>query len=347
MNMTRQFLILVLPIFACVLSYIYAQTPYDNFAPEQRGKELLQLSYKQFCLLNINSDDSIHFAIFDVNTLTMSIYSKNMIIIGTKNLNPMTSKFLSIDKFTEKFPWQSPYCYAANNPVTNMDINGDSTFRFDSNGKYLGLFDIDQSGIRGVIGYKISYNDKNNTSQTMFMPTLNFTFNDPTFDVNQLSNMNVGDQVITILTEKNMNALMENSDIFSSDAQGFIDRYRFALNEFNGGKMDYSQRYFTHAFNVSFQEDGVGGFIIFGNSPQAYNLMDAGNFMWGQSMKNMGFYYSTAQLGSQFNENFHDASGDQRAIRAGYHYQINDNGAIMNSVFLIPQLSGRIKSKYY
>lgn len=345
--MRRQFIILLLTIFTCTLSYVKAQTPYDNFAPEQREKEMLQLSNKQFCLLNVNFNDSIHFAIFDANTLDMSFYSKNKDLIGTKKINPMNSKFLTVDRFAEKFPWQSPYCYAANNPVSYIDINGDSTYRFDPNGKYLGLFDTYQSGIRGVIGYNKSYKDKNGNSQSMFMPTLNFTFNDPTFDVFQLSNMKVGDQGVTLFTEGNMNALMENSEIFSAEAQGLIDRYRFALNEYNGGRMDYSQRYFRHAFNVGFHEDGVGGFIIFGNSPQAYNLMDAGNFMWGQSMKNMGFYYTTAQFGSQYNENFHDAAGDQKAIKAGYFYQINTNRAIMNSVFLTPQLSGRIKSKYY
>ncbi len=34
--------------------------------------------------------------------------------------------FTTRDRFCEKFPWQSPYCHAANNPVNYIDVNGDS-----------------------------------------------------------------------------------------------------------------------------------------------------------------------------------------------------------------------------
>jgi hypothetical protein len=31
-----------------------------------------------------------------------------------------------MDRFAEKFPWQSPYVHAGNNPVNFVDVNGDS-----------------------------------------------------------------------------------------------------------------------------------------------------------------------------------------------------------------------------
>ncbi|MBK8518112.1 MAG: hypothetical protein IPL55_18055 [Saprospiraceae bacterium] len=34
--------------------------------------------------------------------------------------------FPSIDRFAERFPWQSPYIYASNNPIRFIDVNGDS-----------------------------------------------------------------------------------------------------------------------------------------------------------------------------------------------------------------------------
>jgi RHS repeat-associated protein len=36
--------------------------------------------------------------------------------------------FPTQDRFEEKFPWQSPYCYAGNNPVLNIDQHGDSAW---------------------------------------------------------------------------------------------------------------------------------------------------------------------------------------------------------------------------
>lgn len=46
---------------------------------------------------------------------------------GARYYNPTLGIFHSIDRFAEKFPWQSPYIYASNNPIRFIDINGDST----------------------------------------------------------------------------------------------------------------------------------------------------------------------------------------------------------------------------
>jgi RHS repeat-associated protein len=46
---------------------------------------------------------------------------------GQRYEDPTISQFYSVDRFAEKFPWQSPYCVASNNPVNFIDVNGDST----------------------------------------------------------------------------------------------------------------------------------------------------------------------------------------------------------------------------
>jgi hypothetical protein len=45
---------------------------------------------------------------------------------GARGYYAAMGRFTSVDRFAEKYPWQSPYCFAANNPVNNIDINGDS-----------------------------------------------------------------------------------------------------------------------------------------------------------------------------------------------------------------------------
>jgi RHS repeat-associated protein len=45
---------------------------------------------------------------------------------GARNYNPATCRFNTIDRFSNKFPWQSPYLYAGNDPVKHIDVNGDS-----------------------------------------------------------------------------------------------------------------------------------------------------------------------------------------------------------------------------
>ena len=46
--------------------------------------------------------------------------------LGNRGVQNATNRFTSLDRFCEKFPWQSPYVHAGNNPVNYMDVNGDS-----------------------------------------------------------------------------------------------------------------------------------------------------------------------------------------------------------------------------
>jgi hypothetical protein len=45
---------------------------------------------------------------------------------GNRGLYHAINRYTTMDRFAEKFPWQSPYVHAANNPVRYIDINGDS-----------------------------------------------------------------------------------------------------------------------------------------------------------------------------------------------------------------------------
>ncbi len=46
--------------------------------------------------------------------------------LGNRGVQNATNRFTSMDRFCEKFPWQSPYVHAGNNPVNFVDVNGDS-----------------------------------------------------------------------------------------------------------------------------------------------------------------------------------------------------------------------------
>ena len=125
--MKRQFLILLIA-FTFVSGCILAQTPYDNYAPEQGGKEMLHLNESNFSIYNKNAKDSVRFIEFDQNTLTLTVFNADNSILKSIQIKPLASKFNTMDRLAEKYPWQSPYCYAACNPVMNIDINGDSAW---------------------------------------------------------------------------------------------------------------------------------------------------------------------------------------------------------------------------
>ncbi len=47
---------------------------------------------------------------------------------GARWQDPTTGRFTTIDRFAEDFPFQSSYSMASNNPISSIDINGDSTY---------------------------------------------------------------------------------------------------------------------------------------------------------------------------------------------------------------------------
>lgn len=123
--MKKLFTALASVVLFCVC--ISAQTPYDSFAPEQGEKDILQLPDSHFQISNDDLKDTVRFALFDEKNLTLSFFTSDNTLIRSVKIKPLESKFLTMDRFAEKFPWQSPYCYAANNPVKYIDVNGDST----------------------------------------------------------------------------------------------------------------------------------------------------------------------------------------------------------------------------
>jgi len=50
---------------------------------------------------------------------------------GNRGFYHAIGRYTTMDRFAEKFPWQSPYAHAANNPVRYIDVNGDSTYHIN------------------------------------------------------------------------------------------------------------------------------------------------------------------------------------------------------------------------
>ena len=54
------------------------------------------------------------------------LWSLNWYDYGARMYNPALGRFTTQDRFAEKYPAMSLYQYGANNPIRNIDVNGDS-----------------------------------------------------------------------------------------------------------------------------------------------------------------------------------------------------------------------------
>jgi RHS repeat-associated protein len=57
---------------------------------------------------------------------------------GARVYDSRIGRFLSVDNFAGKFPFQSPFLFASNTPIMAIDNNGDSTIYYSAKGEYLG-----------------------------------------------------------------------------------------------------------------------------------------------------------------------------------------------------------------
>lgn len=233
--------------------------------------------------------------------------------------------------------WESPFATFSNNPVSFSDPLGDTTYRFDKEGSFIEATDLNVKGIKGVIGGYQQFTDVKGNTFNGWVTDKAFDFNDVPVDREQLNNMKQCEAGMIFLTDGNLAWVMRNSSIRKLP---LLARWEFAWTESSGGRMDFNANYTLKLRGLGVdqdrqvkQNDRIGGFILFDGNYTAYNLNDAGQFMWGYSMKSLGFSYNSAVLGSQTNARGSDfawdSKADQRAIVAGYNYNVKLNNKVI------------------
>ncbi|WP_166923995.1 hypothetical protein [Flavobacterium poyangense] len=125
-----------------------------------------------------------------------------------------------------------------------------------------------------------------------------------------------------MLSNVRISKMMNESDV---SHRNYLSRRYFALTESVGGKIDFSiyhlpiviaENGFDHIWSFDSVSKDRGPIFLFQNSNTAYNHMDAGNFLWGNAMKKLGFTNEEA-VDAAKGYNKDDTDADIKAINAG------------------------------
>ena len=252
--------------------------------------------------------------------------NKNHYDFTARMYNPLIGKFMSTDPWEAKYPWQSAYAYYANSPTSKVD--------------WKGYGDVDDNITVNEKGDVTNYEKTDDKEHHLFVENsvtgkkTEVTLNDPKNDQDLIGGSSIGDHLVDFVNQENVNWFMDNSGVpldgmVLGSTPGFIigssfGQFDYAVSQLWGGMGTGGE----DIYSVN-EADATPRLLVFNTEMIAYNIMDAGNWLWGYSGEKMGYSHGELVFGSNvhsliFNEGWSlDSKSDQKAIKSGWKSGMN------------------------
>ena len=155
--MKPRYLLPVVCLFSTYQAVAQADSPYARFGYEGKVLRTPQERQQRMMLLVPNTDTTSAVAQVGLDPATQRYYlfGKDNQVLKTDTLaGTDVARFLSVDPLTKSYPHLTPYQFASNNPILNIDLDG------------LEGVDYTKNIVLSFTGKPIfSINDKNNTAR--------------------------------------------------------------------------------------------------------------------------------------------------------------------------------------
>lgn len=233
---------------------------------------------------------------------------------GARYYDPQLGRWHSVDPVDE---FNSPYCYVGNKVTISVDPDGMNEMTFNESGAFTGYIEDDHGWdlVTGSIEgreKKFTFNDfdkNNDVKNTLHAQNLINEFKEAGLKLPEIFyiDMNFKSRVTSMALEGISNVIPKNPGFECAAA------ISAGIASLPNGSMDYAAK----------GELYKGKFAFFLSGDKAYNLYDAGNYVWGHSMKLLNWTLPEARAGAHIftilKHGEYDSAGDQRAIINGYN----------------------------
>ena len=227
---------------------------------------------------------------------------------GARMYDPFTARWTTIDPMADKYASMSPYSYCAGNPISIIDLDGQSYSEFDENGNYLHT-------INDTWWHNLWHGRKGRIVDGDGNIISSFRFADPENDIAELKNGTI--TKIQFVQENEILSMLSKAGAFNEEnkVENTESRYGFIMREGKGGgKFDFSytgiHNQFPEASTDPLRKPSPMLFLVDG---VAHNHMNFGNFLFGAAGKALGLNSFELKMGAQLNSLINSSSNGYRS----------------------------------